>query len=456
MEYQSSYVDNVNIVGALKTQRVVIVAGSGGDGTMNDGSITVSGNIASTGGVVSGPMIVSSGTVNCASIGVTGAISCASIGVTGAVNCASIGVTGAINCASIGVTGTISCALIVSSGAVNCPSIGVTGAINCASIGVTGSINGASIVSSGVISGASIGVSGTISCASIGVTGAISCASIGVTGTVNCASIGVTGNISVTGVMGVDTINSKTQNGTTIVSNLKLPTTSVVTTGKYIPLLDTNGVVNPMASSTSANDFLISDGANVVWKGINSINPSGLISAWAVLTEQVLSGDNPLFNSNGTIRAANAASYASFVGNNTYNRIFTQQTSSSTSPITSVNSASYSGSTTYTCIYNFTLPSGTYIINGSFPAGNSAVGTSIIRHYTRLISISGTSITVQGTSEQTKYISRSMIDSVIVITANTVLQLNHYLTTDLLGVNFGLPTSLGTELYGTLRVLKIA
>lgn len=345
MDYQTNYVDNVNIDGALKTQKIIVLAGSGGDGTIDSGSISSSGNIVST-GTVSGGTIVSSG------------------------------------------------------------------AINCASVGATGTIGGGTIVSSG--------------------------------------------NISATGVLSVDTINSKTQNGTTTVSNLKLPTSSIVTAGKYLPMLDTNGVVNSLAISATTNDVLTSDGTNIVWKSINNINPIGLISLWAVLTEQVLSGDNPLFNSSGTIRAANAASYASFVGNNTYNRIFTQQSSSSPSPITSTTTASYSGSSTYTCIYNFTLSPGTYIVNGSFPTGNSAAGISIIKHYTRLISISGTSITVQGTSEQTKYISRSIIDGIIVITANTTLQLNHYLTTDLLGVNFGLPSSLGTELYGTLRVLKIA
>lgn len=105
-----------------------------------------------------------------------------------------------------------------------------------------------------------------------------------------------------------------------------------------------------------------------------------------------------------------------------------------------------------------TLPSGTYLVEGSAPA------FQVDRHATRLQNTSDASTAINGTSEfsaaVTSSITRSIINGVVSSTLAKTFELQHRCQTTKalhgMGVEAGTAFTVDSEVYATLKIWKVA
>lgn len=100
-----------------------------------------------------------------------------------------------------------------------------------------------------------------------------------------------------------------------------------------------------------------------------------------------------------------------------------------------------------------TLPSGTYLVEGSAPAYVTQ------RHVLRFQNTSDASTAINGTAEYAGIPgsqSRSMINGVVTITLPKTFEVQHRCQTTGLTIGFGVESSLGEEIYTTLNIWKVA
>jgi len=236
-----------------------------------------------------------------------------------------------------------------------------------------------------------------------------------------------------------------------------------ITSGIYLPVADSTGIIKLLQASATANQVLTSDGTNVLWgsfSGIGALYPS------AVLTEEYNSGNNGTYYTTTpsivTMQLASNASSALIL--NPYQRVFTQLDESLPgSVVTATSGIAYTNAVGGQCFFNFTLGTGKYLILGSYPA-NLSLGTSsttYVRHFANLELNTGGTPLIYGTHETSASTGRSVINGIITLVAPTTLRIRHYIiaggnVSSARLIYFGFNVNTTNCVYGTMTIFKIA
>ena len=235
---------------------------------------------------------------------------------------------------------------------------------------------------------------------------------------------GTNGNLKLDGTLYTDTISQATTNGV-LLNNFKL-------TGSLggVPTIGSANAVNVLAVGTNGQ-ILTADSTNPT----NGVSWKNLMPEVAVIYETHTTGTAP----SDTI-----------VSGSWVTRTLTTLTSSNSTHITLASNT-------------ITLATGTYLIDGSCPAGSIiAAGKSYpIFHKARLQNTTAVTTALVGTAEYANgTYTRSLIRGIVTTTANTNFQLQHFVT--LQGgtgtASFGEATSAAStnEVYSTVTITKIA
>lgn len=332
------------------------------------------------------------------------------------------------------------------------------GSISGQSLTITNGITSSTVAASGAVSGSSFAttgntaVSGEIKATTITASGIVSGSTVNAT-TVNGTTINATTLTAPTvkaDVIGVDT------GSTTLINAPKIPTSLSIgiTSGAYVPVTDTNGVMKLLQAPSTAGQYLSSDGTGaVVWQNI-----SGTINNWAILNEQYTNGNNATYYDGTLIQVANNIA----ITPTSYTRVFTSITESvAGSIITGKTSVSYTNASPNSiCYTDFTLGPGKYLFIGSFPSGTTPgiLNSAYVKHYAKVESADGSFATVQGTQELATAVTRTLINTMVTLTTSTKMYIKHYTSFVTLGgitAHLGTPSGSGTPFYGTLLIIKI-